>query len=155
MRIEVPHKPLIELNYLVLDYTGTLSVDGIMIHGVRDRLERISQELKISVLTADTFGKAKSELAGLPLEITILNQPYEDRAKEDFVVALGSERVAAIGNGENDTLMLSRAVLGIAVIGPEGCSVAALTNADLVVRDINDALDLFLNPLRIKAGLRR
>jgi soluble P-type ATPase len=155
VRIEVPNQPSLELNHLALDYTGTLSLDGVMIQGVRERLGLLSKELKIHVLTADTFGRASRELENLFLETTILNTPHEDRAKEEFVAFLGSDRVAAIGNGNNDALMLKRAALGIAVVGPEGCSVAALMNADIVVNSINDALDLLLNPLRIKAGLRR
>ena len=74
--------------------------------------------------------------------------------KEQFVESLGTEKVVAVGNGVNDSLMLKKAALGIIVIGEEGAASLALNNADIIVKDIHDALDLLLNKTRIKATLR-
>ena len=41
---------------------------------------------------------------------------------------------------------LKELLLGIAVLGEEGMSVMAMKNAEIVVKDISNALDLFLNP---------
>ena len=60
-----------------------------------------------------------------------------------------------IGNGANDVLVLEGAALGIAVIGPEGASSAALRAADVVCASIVDALDLLLEPRALTATLRR
>ena len=60
----------------------------------------------------------------------------------------------AVGNGRNDIPLMALAGLTIAVIGREGASVELLLAADVVVRDILDALDLITNPLRLKATLR-
>ena len=79
----------------------------------------------------------------------------EAEQKADFVSGLGPAGVVAIGNGANDVLMLREAALGIAVLGKEGLSVAAFQNADLVVADILDALDVLLHPKRLVATLRR
>lgn len=68
--------------------------------------------------------------------------------------ATGAQRCAAIGNRTNDVAMLSAAALGIAVIGPEGASTAALAAADVVCRSILDALDLLLDDRVIVATLR-
>ena len=43
--------------------------------------------------------------------------------------------------------MLAAAALGIAVLGPEGLATVALQAADLVVGQIEDAVDLFSIPL--------
>ena len=153
--IEIPSIGRLEIRSLVLDFTGTLSVDGVLIEGVRERITELSRGLKIYVLTADTFGKAAQALQGLPLEVTILKTDHEDRAKEEFVRSLGADSTAAMGNGSNDSLMLQRAALGIAVLEDEGCSAAAIRNADMVVKSIRDGFDLLLKPLRLKAGLRR
>jgi soluble P-type ATPase len=75
--------------------------------------------------------------------------------KREFIKRLGSEKCVAIGNGANDTLMLREAVLGICVLGTEGTAISAMLSADIVVRDIKDALDLFLLPKRLVATLRR
>ena len=103
---------------------------------------------------ADTFGKARSQLRRLDCELTILGDRSQDRAKAAFVRRIGAERTACIGNGRNDTLMLRTAALGIAVIQAEGAAVGAVLEADLVVKNVLDALDLLLHPLRLVAGLR-
>jgi len=154
MRMDIPGIGSLALDHLVLDFTGTLSIGGYLIPGVAERLEILSKELKIHVLTADTFGKVRQALEGLAVEVTIMDGKPEDRFKETFVERLGPNGVAAMGNGNNDRLMLKKAALGVAVIEGEGCSVQALMNADLAVKSILDGLDLLRQPLRIKAGLR-
>jgi soluble P-type ATPase len=51
--------------------------------------------------------------------------------------------------------MMDAAELGIAVAQAEGAAAQTLQAADLVVRDIADALDLLLHPQRLVATLRR
>jgi soluble P-type ATPase len=105
----------------------------------------------VVVLTADTFGKAREALAGLPVEMHFIST---GRDKLTFTEELGPEHVAAVGNGRNDVDMVARARVGIAVVGPEGASGALVAAADVAVRDITDALDLLLNPLRLVATMR-
>jgi soluble P-type ATPase len=105
-------------------------------------------------VTADTFGRARSELAGVGCSLHILRTGAEDVQKEDYVRKLGAEAVMALGNGNNDQRMLRAARVGIAVCLAEGCAVAALTAADLAVASPVDALDLCLHPERLKATLR-
>ncbi len=154
LEVDIPGFGKIELEYLVSDFTGTLSVNGKLIPGVKERFEKISEFLKIYVLTADTFGKARDELKDLPCEVILLSGSDQDKQKEEFIKRLGIEKVIAIGNGNNDRKMLKLAKLGIAVIEGEGCSIDALLSANVVVKDINDALDLLLNPKRLIATLR-
>jgi soluble P-type ATPase len=68
--------------------------------------------------------------------------------------SLDPTRTVAIGNGNNDHLILKEAALGIAVLGEEGMSILAMKDADIVVKDISNALDLFLKPKRLIATLR-
>jgi soluble P-type ATPase len=68
--------------------------------------------------------------------------------------SLDPTKTVAVGNGNNDHLILKEAALGIAVLGEEGMSVMAMKDADIVVRDISNALDLFLKPKRLIATLR-
>jgi soluble P-type ATPase len=136
---------------MVLDYTGTLSLDGALLPGVAERLAILSQSLPITVLTADTFGTAESQLRVLPVQVRLVRTGAE---KADIVKRLGPESVIAIGNGRNDVPMMELAGLAIAVIGPEGAAGEVLRVADVVVRDILDALDLVSHPLRLKATLR-
>lgn len=136
---------------LVLDYTGTLSLDGVLLPGVAERLAGIAVGLRITIMTADTFGMAAEQTKGLPVDFKIIRTGTE---KADAVSMMGGEKVIAVGNGRNDVPMMSRAGLRIAIIGPEGASAELVRAADVVVNDIRDALDLIIHPLRLKATLR-
>lgn len=137
--------------HLVLDYTGTLALDGVLLPGIAERLAALAKTLRITVLTADTFGKAKEQLAELPLDVHIVDTGQD---KADFVSRQSAERVIAIGNGRNDVPMMTLAGLRITVVGPEGAAAELLTVTDVAVTDVCHALDLINNPLRLKATLR-
>ncbi len=154
--IEIPGLGNLEANYLVLDLNGTLGIDGQLSLDVEKRLKQLAKIFeKIYVLTADTHGTAKQVFKDLPIQVYTLSSPNTTAEKQEFIKKLGSERCVAIGNGTNDALMLREAALGICVLGPEGTAISALLNADIVVRDIKDALDLFLRPKRLVATLRK
>jgi soluble P-type ATPase len=152
--LDIPGFGFVRLENLVSDFTGTLSVDGKLLPGVPESLNRIAKSLKIHILTADTFGMARAELEGINCEIHILDGADHDVQKEKYVKKLAAEGVCALGNGKNDRRMLKAVKIGIAVCLKEGCSVDAITSADIVVTSTADALDLFLSPKRLKATLR-
>ena len=155
LEIAIPGGRLFTLEYLVLDYNGTMACDGQLLSGVGPRLVALSSLLRIHVLTADTFGNARRQLGALPCEVTVLPPQAQVEAKRAFVRHLGGERVVCIGNGRNDQLMLEEAALGIAVIQAEGAAPAILQAADVLCNDIRDALDLLRQPRRLQATLRR
>jgi len=74
--------------------------------------------------------------------------------KFNFLKSLDLEKTVAMGNGNNDELILKEAALGIAILGDEGISVTALKQADIMAKNISDALDLLLKPKRLIATLR-
>lgn len=154
LEIELPNKEKICLKYLVSDFTGTLSVDGILVSGVKEKLNEIAKFLEIHILTADTFKKAKQALEGINAKVVILNPGDEDIQKEKYIEQLGKQWVIALGNGRNDKRMLKEAKIGIAIMLEEGCAVETLLNADIIVKSVLDALDLILNPKRLIAILR-
>ncbi|MGB9921163.1 MAG: HAD family hydrolase, partial [Moorellales bacterium] len=136
----------IVLRYLLCDLNGTLSLDGEVRASVRRRLEELADRLEIQVLTADTRGMASQALEGLLVQLRVIGGENTASVKAQLVKELGASNVVAIGNGRNDRLMLAEAVLGIAILGPEGASPATLAAADIVVPSIEDALDLLLLP---------
>jgi P-type E1-E2 ATPase len=152
LRVEIPGRGALALRHLLLDLNGTIARDGRLLPGVRRRLPALARLLEVRVLTADTFGTAARQLAGLPVRLV---RVATGREKERIVRALGSAGVAAVGNGANDAAMLRRAALGIAVVGPEGAAGGAVLAADVVVTGVLDALDLLLRPRRLVATLRR
>ncbi len=154
MEIAVPGVGPLRLEHLVLDYNGTIAEDGELIAGVRERMDDLAGHLTLHVITADTHGTVREKLAGLHCSLKIIGPEAQDRSKRDFVIALGQEKTAAVGNGRNDVLMLEAAALGISLIQKEGASGGTLRAADLVCTSILDVFDLFLCPARLQATLR-
>ena len=152
--IDIPGRTRFTLEHLVLDYNGTLALDGTLLPGVGPVLRELSEQLAIHVLTADTFGCAALGLQRLPLTLSIVPVGNQDEHKKNYVEVLGAERCACIGNGRNDCLMLACAAVGIVVIQQECASAAALRCADIIALDIFSALGLLQNPLRMAATLR-
>jgi soluble P-type ATPase len=152
--VDIPGFGEVRVEYLVSDFTGTLSVDGALLPGVEDRLNRISEFMQVQILTADTFGKAREALEKVNCTINILTGADHDLQKEAYVKELGPEKVVALGNGNNDRKLLAVSRVGIAVAEGEGCAVEAIVAANILVRSAADGLDLLLNPKRLKATLR-
>ena len=142
------------LEHLVLDYNGTIAVDGAVLAGVHLLLAALARDLTVHVVTADTFGRAAEQLAGMRLRLTILPEGDQAEGKLRFIQQLSADRVVAIGNGRNDRRMVAAAALGIAVIQREGGAPATLAAADIVVTSILDALELLRQPKRLTASLR-
>ncbi|MEM3851491.1 MAG: hypothetical protein QXP70_00645 [Methanomassiliicoccales archaeon] len=142
------------MNNVVLDFNGTLAVDGRLVDGVRKRLIALSRIVDVHVLTADTFGTATSQVRGLKCSLHKVSGANQDVQKEQFVRKIGARTTASIGNGQNDNRMLKASVFGICVIGREGASVQTLMAADVCVCDITDALDLLLKQDRLRATMR-
>jgi len=154
IEINIPGHGHLQLEHLVLDYNGTLAVDGNLLPRVAEALKELSKTLRVRVITADTFGKVRSQLANLPVEVTVLPGEQIHLAKLAFIRALGSEKTIAIGNGRNDREMLREAALGICVIQGEGAAVETILSARIIVSNVLDALNLLTQPLRLVATLR-
>jgi soluble P-type ATPase len=154
LEVEIPGRKCLSLANLVLDYNGTLACHGKVIIGVAERLVLLAQRLQVHVLAADTFGSVSKELAELPCRVSVIPQENQAEAKAEYIRDLGPEGCVAIGNGTNDQAMLKEAALGIAVVQAEGASIEAVLSADVLSRNVIEALDLLLNPLRLVATLR-
>ncbi len=154
IQIDIPGYRALALKHLVLDYNGTLAVDGVRLNGVKTALTRLAEHLTIHVLTADTFGKVEAGMAGIPCEISILSVEDQEIGKLTYVRKVGTQETVAVGNGRNDRLMLQESALGIAVILDEGAAVQTLLCADVLCTDIVSALELLSHPLRLTATLR-
>ncbi|MCP3954729.1 MAG: HAD hydrolase family protein [Desulfobacterales bacterium] len=152
--IDIPGYQQLGLDHLVLDYNGTLAVDGQLVDGAGSLLRRLAGDIDIHVITADTFGKVRQNMADIPCTVSVLPPGKQDQAKWDYINSLGPEQTICMGNGRNDRLMLKAAGLGVAVILEEGAAVETLMAADVVCKSITDALELLVEPLRLTATLR-
>ena len=155
--IDIPGFGKRHIRLAVSDYTGTHSCGGTIAQDVKTRLRELVTLVDLHIVTADSFGTAESELAGIVTPYK-LRTGRHDIEKADYVSQFDLQQVAAFGNGNNDRLMLKAVKegggLAIAVDNGEGCATAAMRNADLFVVGAANALDLLLDPVRLKATLR-
>lgn len=154
INIEIPGKPTCTLVHLLLDFNGTLAFDGALLPGVAERLTTLACRLEIHVVTGDTYGSARVQLRDIPCALATLPAERQAEAKLAYLELLDPATTVCIGNGRNDRLMLQAAALGIAVLEREGAASAAVQAADVMARNILEALDLLANPLRLTATLR-
>jgi soluble P-type ATPase len=144
---------------LLTDFTGTLSRGGVLSEGVADALTRLAAVLDVHVLTADTFGVAARQLAGLPVKIVFLSSSDHTAEKRARGQALDLSRAVALGNGNNDCLLLEATRdaggISIAVDNGEGCATATLLRSSLFIVGAANALNLLLEPRGLIATLRR
>lgn len=154
MKIEIPGYGELNLSHLLLDYNGTIATDGMIPDSVKERLEQLSKELDIYVLTADTHGTAAKQCEGL--NVTLKTFPVGNAADHKVAVAreLGGKECVCLGNGRNDILMFQESALSIAIMDTEGMYAGLLREADICVSSIEDGLDLLLYPKRIIADMR-
>jgi len=153
-RIDIPGWGSIDIENIVIDLNGTVATDGRIPPDLKEKIKSLSKIAKIYILTADTQGTADQEIPGMSVELKKISGESSKMGKFEFLKTLDLELTVAIGNGNNDQVILKEAALGIAVLGDEGVSVSAMKSADIVVKSIHDALDLFLKPKRLIATLK-
>ena len=152
--IIIPNYKTLRVTNIVLDYNGTIAKDGLLKEEVKDLLKKLSEKYKLHMITADTFGSVKTQLKGYDINVKILTTDNHTQEKAEFIKNLNADNTVAVGNGNNDVLMLKNAVVGIAILGDEGCSSKTLMASDITCKSIKDALELFLNTKRLIATLR-
>jgi P-type E1-E2 ATPase len=153
INIDIPGWENIAIENIVLDLNGTIATDGKISVDVKEKIKSLSQKMKVYILTADTQGTASEESKDIGIELVKIPGEDSKNKKFEFLKTLNLERTIAVGNGNNDQFILREAALGIAVLGDEGLSSLAMKNADILVKNISDALDLFLKPKRLVATL--
>ncbi len=148
--MDIPNYKSIDAKTVIFDYNGTLAEDGIIKDSTLKLLDKLSNYYKIIILTADTFGTVREQFKNcMNIEINIIKSTEDKkRISQEYYPYI------AIGNGNNDYEMIKNASLGIVIIGKEGCSVRTLLEGDIVVCNIDDAINLLLKKDRLRATLR-
>jgi P-type E1-E2 ATPase len=155
IELNIPGRGRIQLEHLVCDLNGTLAIDGTLLDGMGRKINALRDRLSIHLVSADTLGNLALIERQLKIEAFRIDPQAEAEQKAAYVHSLGSEHVAAIGQGANDAAMLKEAALGICVLSLEGTALDTLLASDLVMSGIFPALDLFDKPLRIVSSLRK
>lgn len=153
MKYTVPYVEEFEINTIVLDLNGTLSVNGKIPAGAKERIVKLQQlGFKLILFSGDQRGTARKICNSLGIELR-LTQTGKDKERE--MRKLDCKKCASIGNARIDIGTFKHAKLSILTLQAEGIHARAIKHADIIVPSINDALDLFLNPDSLCATLRK
>ncbi len=107
IKITIPGRDeTLEIAHLVLDFNGTLALDGMIKPGVAALLRELAESLQVHIVTAGTFGGVEDEVRGIPCRLKILQGADQTGQKARYVEELGAEHTACVGNGRNDRAML-------------------------------------------------
>ena len=153
LQIDIPGKGTLHLHTLLLDYNGTIAADGALIPGIAEKIHTLQKDLRVLVLTADTYGTVTQACGQEQIEVRTFPQAGAAACKAEIASSF-APGVVCLGNGWNDMEMFDASDLAIAVIDREGMCAALLSHADVLVTSPADGLDLLLKPDRLRATLR-
>jgi soluble P-type ATPase len=152
MLLDIPGHKTIEINTLILDLNGTLSVAGKVDSYSKAKLRAISEMgIETILFTGDTRGDAEQLCSDLGISWRKASSAEE---KASLAQAYNPTKCATIGNGRIDLELFKVCALRICTIQAEGVHIDTLLNSDIIVTSFLDALDLFIDPNRIVATLR-
>ena len=154
IEINIPGRKNYIIENIVFDYNGTIAVNGQIAADTRKNLSLLCNLANVYVLTADTYGSAAKECEGLNLTLKTFPKDNAADYKKKIVEEIGKEKTICFGNGYNDIKMFEAAELSVAVLEREGMCAKLLTNADVLVKSIEDGINLLLNTKALIATLR-
>ncbi len=102
IKIEAPGQKTREIDNIIFDLNGTLTVDGRIHAKTTDKINLLAKRVRIYVMTADTRGDSRDVLRKVKGEIVSIDETDTGRAKADFLNTIGAQRTVAVGNGYND-----------------------------------------------------
>nr|WP_312579781.1 HAD hydrolase family protein [Sedimentibacter sp.] len=155
INIEVPGRRSYSIENVVFDYNGTIAVNGIISPSIKDKISLLCEKANVYILTADTYGSAAKECDGLNVKLMTFPNDDAGECKAKIVSDLGVENTICFGNGYNDIKMFEAARISVAVLGDEGMCSGLVNVSDILVKSIEDGINLLLNTNRIIATLRK
>jgi len=151
--IQRPGQSNLEIEFILIDFEGTLASDRRVHPKAKDKINLLSKRTKIYILTKEEKERVEEVLKKVKAETVYLTGGESSQKKLELLRQLRPARTVVIGNGIDDISMIEEAGLGVCILGKEGTSSEAMKKADVVFMNILDALDFLLKPLRQKASL--
>jgi soluble P-type ATPase len=151
--IQRPGQSPLEIEFVLLNFEGTLATDRRVHPKAKDKLNLLSKRCKIYILAKGEQEAIRAILKKVKAEVIYLTEGEASQGKLDLLRQVGAARTVAIGNGVDDVAMIEEAGLSICIIGVQGTSAEAIKKADVVFTDILYAFDFLLKPMRHKAAL--
>jgi soluble P-type ATPase len=156
-KITIPNLGEITIENIIFDINGTLQFKGLIPDDLLSKFKELKKIYNIYLVSSDTRGNLKDLASILRVDyIKISPDGITDaEAKNEELVKLGKEVTIAVGNGNNDFLMLKNAVLGLVIIGSEGAAIKSILNADVAFPDPISAIDFLMDETMMIATLRK
>lgn len=144
---DIPNYGKIKVKNIIFDINGTIQFKGQISDTLVKKFEELKKFYNIYLVSADTRGNLMELASKLNVSYIKINpeRHSEAEAKNSELIKLGKEVTIAVGNGNNDALMLKNSILGISVLGSEGATVKSILNSDVVVPDPISAIDFLLD----------
>ncbi len=153
MDYDIPGQDTLTIKTIILDLNGTLSVGGKVPEGVKPRLEQLKTSgFRLVFFTGNTRNDADQLANDLDIEWKLAKNAEE---KRNLALEMDPGTCASIGNGRIDLELMKTVKLRILTLQSEGVHVETLMASDILIPTINDALDLFIDPQRLIATLRK
>ncbi|HBF88251.1 MAG TPA: hypothetical protein DDX39_06375 [Bacteroidales bacterium] len=152
MIFEIPNGEIIQIETIILDLNGTLSVYGKVAESTVKLIQELKKlDYKLYLISGDIRGDAKrvSDELGLTLYIA---KTSDEKAK--VVENLNPETCAAIGNARIDIGTFKKSKIAIATLQSEGIHTGIFPYVDIIVPSIDDALRLFIDKESLSGTLR-
>ncbi|MFA9370279.1 MAG: hypothetical protein ACERIH_01045 [Labilibaculum antarcticum] len=153
LKYKVPGVGTIEIDTLIVDSDGTLTVRGEIVSGVIERIQRIqSFGVNVVMISSDQRGNARglADFCGITYY-----EANNSREKEDILLSLGSRNVASIGNARIDIGLFVQSVVSVATLQGEGIHKDVIDHVDIIVPSVNDALEFFMDENTFIATMKR
>lgn len=153
MIYEVPGVGSLVLKTIILDLNGTLTVKGVIVEGVKERLAKL-KELGYQILffTGNTRNNADEIADSLGIQWILAETGIQ---KRDEALKLDPNTCVSIGNGLIDLELMKVVKLRIVTQQAEGVHTQTLLNSDIIIPSILDALDLLIDSVTLIATLRK
>lgn len=152
---DIPNYKRLEIKNILLDINGTIQFDGKISEELKRKIKELTNFFNVILISADTRGNLEEIASELGVNyVKLIKDKTEREQKGEIVDKYNKKNTIAIGNGNNDELMLKKAVLGIAIMGAEGASLKAINAADIIVNSPIYAIDIILDEKKMIATLR-
>ena len=154
--IIIPKYGKITIKNIIFDINGTIQFKGQISERLVSKFEELKQFYNVYLVSSDTRGNLKDIAKKLDVDYIRINikDITDAEAKNNELLKLGKDITIAIGNGNNDALMLKNAILGIVILGSEGAATKSIINADVAFPDPIGAINFLLDEKIMIATLR-
>jgi P-type E1-E2 ATPase len=152
MIYHIPKGETLEINTIVLDLNGTLTVKGILENSTIELIKQLqNNSFRLVLISGDIRGNAKTIAKKLGMDL-YLGSTSDEKAAQ--MQQFDKNKTAAIGNARIDIGTFENAVLSIATLQSEGIHTAIINHVDIIVPSIDDALRLFIDKKSLEGTLR-